>query len=199
MSVSTLSRRTFLSAGTAAAFTLACRRVAGAPQVCRVTDANIEGPYYRAGAGFRSDLTDPGMGGEALDVSGRVLSADCRTPLAGAVLDVWQADSAGHYDNDGSFREDRLRLRGKVRTDGAGKFSFRTLVPGRYLNGPTYRPAHIHVKLAAPGHRLLTTQLYFPGDPYNAGDPFFLRSLLMDVSSGARGKEGHFDFVATPV
>ncbi len=164
------------------------------------TDANIEGPYYRPGAPFRADLVDPGIVGLPLLLSGAVVSLDCKTPLAGAVIDVWQADASGHYDNDGSMKlpEGALRLRGKVRTDAAGAFAVRTVLPGRYLNGARYRPSHVHVKVSAPGHVPLTTQLYFPDDPYNDGDAFFLRSLVLDMARVRGDLAGRYDFVLRP-
>lgn len=163
------------------------------------TAANIEGPYYRAGAPFRSNLIEGGIAGAPLVITGRVLSLDCRSPLTDAVLDIWQADGDGHYDNDGTFgAAGAMRLRGKVRAAANGSFSVRSVLPGRYLNGRTYRPSHVHVKVTATGHLPLTTQLYFPDDPYNDGDPFIHRSLIMDVSRGPSGAMGHFDFVLTP-
>ncbi len=173
----------------------------GAPaRACAATAANIEGPYYRPGAPSRSDLVSAGISGIPLLISGRVLSLDCRSALENAMLDVWQADSNGRYDNDGSFGAPppAYRLRGKLVSDAQGGFSIRTIIPGRYLNGASYRPAHVHVKISAPGHRPLTTQLYFPDDPYNASDPFIDRSLIMDVSGNNAGKTGHYDFVLIP-
>jgi catechol 1,2-dioxygenase len=208
------SRRTFLQlsagglwlAAPAAVWALGCRpSVAEAsapppPPACSTTEPNIEGPYYRADAPFRADLVEADVHGTSLVVGGRVLSADCRSPLAGAVLDVWQADGDGHYDNDGTMHlpKDRFRLRGKLRTDDGGAFSVRTVWPGRYLNGRVYRPSHVHVKVSAAGHRPLTTQLYFPGDPYNDVDPFIRRSLIMDVSRDGSGQRAHYDFVLVP-
>ena len=71
----------------------------------------------------------------------------------------------------------------------------RTIVPGRYLNGRQYRPAHVHVKVRASGFAELTTQLYFPGDPYNDIDPFIHRSLIIGTEKARAGMLGHFDFV----
>ncbi len=165
--------------------------------LCLVTEDNIEGPYYRPGAPKRSSLPDPGMKGVPLVITGRVLSRDCKTPLSEALLDLWQADAAGRYDNDGTFGRGAtpLRLRGKVLTDASGAYAIRTIVPGRYLNGRRYRPAHIHVKLTAPGHAPLTTQLYFPDDPYNEGDPFIVSSLIMGTITKADGMQANFEFV----
>jgi catechol 1,2-dioxygenase len=91
-----------------------------------------------------------------------------------------------------------MRLRGKVRADARGDFSFATVLPGHYLNGRVYRPAHIHVKVSAPGHAPLTTQLYFPDDPYNAADPFIERSLIMDVARTSGALAARYDFVLRP-
>jgi catechol 1,2-dioxygenase len=217
-----LSRRGILALGLGSTLLGACRSLSeptrGAPSstpsfpppsapeyspepsfACALTEANIEGPYYRAGAPFRQNLVDASTLGTALVIEGRVLSLDCRSPLSDAVLDVWHADSLGHYDNDGTLPPEIVRLRGKVRCAANGAFSVSTIVPGRYLNGRTYRPAHLHVKLSANGHRPLTTQLYFPGDPYNDVDPFIKRSLILDMANGPRGSVGHYDFVLQPV
>lgn len=174
---------------------------AKAGPTCAITDANIEGPYYRAGAPLRSNLLDADVSGVALLLTGRVLSLDCRSPLSNAELDIWHADDLGHYDNDGSLHlpADRFRLRGRIKTDKNGAFSLSSIVPGRYLNGKVYRPAHVHVKVVAAGHQGLTTQLYFPGDPFNDVDPFISRSLIMDVAAKGDGKQAHFDFVLPPV
>ncbi len=142
------------------------------PATCAATADNIEGPFFKAGAPERAVLADRGVPGDRLELAGVVRGVDC-APLAGARLQIWQADARGGYDLDG------WGLRGQLRTDGAGRWQVSTIVPGRYLNGRRYRPRHVHVKLHAPGHVALTTQLYFPGDPYNQDDPFFLGALLM--------------------
>jgi protocatechuate 3,4-dioxygenase beta subunit len=144
---------------------------------------------------------DADVVGSPLVVSGNVMSLDCKTPLAGAVVDVWQANGDGHYDNDGTMRlpDGAMRLRGKLRADARGAFAFDTVLPGRYLNGRQYRPAHIHVKVSAPGHEALTTQLYFPDDPFNAVDPFMHRSLIMEMSRDRGAIAGRYDFVLQPL
>ena len=158
---------------------------------CVQTDDNIEGPFYVSDAPIRSELDLYGDTGTGVTVSGRVLDADCN-PIAGAVLEVWHADPSGGYDNTSA----EMRYRGQMATDSAGAYSFHSLVPGFYLNGPTYRPAHIHVKLWVAGAELLTTQLYFRDDPYNAGDAFIEPGLIMDYSVDASGaRDAAFDFV----
>ncbi|MBA3821658.1 MAG: dioxygenase, partial [Deltaproteobacteria bacterium] len=86
-------------------------------------------------------------------------------------------------------------LRGTLVTDARGTWRVRTITPGRYLNGRRYRPAHVHVKLRAPGYRELTTQLYFEGDPYNAGDDFIVSSLIMPHRIVDDVRRAAFDFV----
>ena len=158
---------------------------------CVVTDDNIEGPYYVSDAPVRSDLDLYGDKGTGLTVSGRVLDGDCN-PIEGAVLEIWHADPSAEYDEGSS----EMRYRGQMATDAAGTYSFSTLVPGHYLNGDAYRPAHIHAKLWVGTAELLTTQLYFRDDPYNADDPFIEASLIMDFTTSPKGdRVAVFDFI----
>jgi protocatechuate 3,4-dioxygenase beta subunit len=162
------------------------------PETCGdVTAANIEGPYFKAGAPDKAVLADDREPGQRLSLSGLVTSTSCAA-LADVVLEIWHADAAGGYDNDG------YHLRGKLRTSTDGRYSVETIIPGRYLNGSRYRPAHVHVKLHAPGHRELTTQLYFEGDPYNDGDPFIDSSLIMPLDTSGGLTRCRFDFVLGP-
>lgn len=159
--------------------------------VCEPTADNIEGPFWKPGSPFRAQLSDAKTKGITMSIGGQIFGADCR-PLAGATLDLWHADGAGEYDNTG------WRLRGRLTTDKDGRWHVDSVVPGHYLNGSRYRPRHVHAKLTAPGHRELTTQLYFPGDPYNDGDPWFVPSLVMAQVGPNRdtpGFWGRFDFV----
>jgi protocatechuate 3,4-dioxygenase beta subunit len=156
--------------------------------VCTATADNIEGPFYKPGSPSRAVLVDDADRGERLLLTGTVRSTEC-TPLANAVLDIWQADAKGGYDNDG------WGLRGTLTTDKLGRWQLHTIIPGRYLNGKRYRPSHIHVKLRAEGHRELTTQLYFEGDPYIEGDPFVAPSLIMPHAKHGAGRRAAFDFV----
>lgn len=144
------------------------------PAACEATAPNIEGPFFKAGSPERASLFDGRSRGQALRIRGRVLDTRCRV-IAGARLEFWQANPQGAYDNQG------FDLRGSQHSNDAGHYELRTVRPGRYLNGDRYRPAHIHVKVHAPGRPTLTTQLYFPDDPYNDGDPFIDRRLIMPV------------------
>jgi protocatechuate 3,4-dioxygenase beta subunit len=162
--------------------------LAKAGPVCEATADNIEGPFYKAGAPSRATLVGERDRGERFVLTGSVRSTECE-PLAGAVLDVWHADWRGDYDNEG------FTYRGTLATDARGRFTLRTIIPGRYLNGRRYRPAHIHVKLRARGRETLTTQLYFEGDPYIEGDPFVVSSLVMPHEKAGAVRRAAFDFV----
>ena len=188
-------RQLFHSAagGAIAACAVGCGHEAGTGPTppCEETEDNILGPFYRDDAPFRSELNVERRSGRLLLLEGVVLGPDCRTPLSGAVVDVWQADGDGSYDL--SSPEYELRGRQNVRSDGA--YQFRTLLPGRYLNGDAYRPRHIHLKASAPGHRALTTQIYFAGDPFNDSDAFIHRSLIVPLDPVGDGDRAVFRVV----
>jgi protocatechuate 3,4-dioxygenase beta subunit len=148
------------------------------------TGAQTEGPYFKRSSPERSSLLEPGLAGERLVLSGQVLASDCR-PVARALLDVWQADADGAYDNRG------FRLRGHLFTDADGRYRLETIVPGLYPG----RTRHIHVKLQPPGGRVLTTQLYFPDEAGNRRDGLFEPSLLVALERDAGAAQAAFDFV----
>jgi len=148
------------------------------------TVRQTEGPFFKPKSPERSDLREAGAGGRSFELSGFVLTRSCR-PLQGAVVDLWHANERGEYDNAG------FRYRGHVITGSDGSFRFRTIVPAVYSG----RTRHYHVKVQAPGSRLLTTQLYFPEEPANLRDGLFQRELMMRVADAGDGVAGRFDFV----
>lgn len=148
------------------------------------TPSQTEGPYYKRNSPQRTSLLELGITGVAIVVSGSVLSRDCQ-PVARALVDFWQADAQGVYDNIGS------KLRGHQFTDEAGRYSLETVVPGLYSG----RTRHLHVKVQAPNQPILTTQLYFPGEPSNATDRLFNRRLLMTVQDTNGSQVAMFHFV----
>lgn len=153
------------------------------------TPTVTEGPFYKPDSPLRTVLRDAQTAGRPLLVEGRVLTRDCR-PIAGAVLDVWSCDGDGVYDNDG------FRLRGHQFTDVRGTFRIETVKPKDYRQWGIHRTAHVHVKVQGRGTKLLTTQLYFPGEAQNAHDWFFHNALLIDVATAGDGSlVGRFDFV----
>lgn len=149
-----------------------------------LASANDEDPFFKPRSPERTSLLDSAGGGTKLIVSGMVVSAGCK-PLSNTLLDFWQADDGGQYDNTG------FKLRGHQRTDAAGNFRLETIVPGLYPG----RTRHIHVKAMSPGGVDLTTQMYFPDESRNDRDGLFRPDLVMNLVKEAGQQTGHFDFV----
>lgn len=149
------------------------------------TAAETEGPFFKPRSPQRGDLREPGIPGRPVELFGLVLTRSCR-PIPGALVDLWHADDAGMYDNQG------YRLRGHVFTDEDGQYRFRTIMPGLYPG----RTRHYHVKIQAPGRApLLTTQFYFPDEKRNRSDGLFRRELLMQITPGDDALAARFDLV----
>ena len=204
------SRRAFVRGGIILGGALLGGRAQTATADCRATESDILGPYYRFGAPFRSRLADASEPGDRLIVSGTVLSADCRTPVPGALVEIWQANHAGVYDTSlpGNFTEvTTFHLRGMLYTNEQGRYEIETIMPGRYPVPPNLpglekyggltRPAHIHFRVMESLHVPLTTQLYFKGDPYIANDPFagHKSTPVVDLKSDGQVRRGVFDIV----
>jgi protocatechuate 3,4-dioxygenase beta subunit len=147
----------------------------------RPTASQTEGPYFKPRSPRLSDLRQGGLTGTTMQLTGFVLTTDCR-PVANALVDLWHADATGDYDNRG------FRGRGHHFTDAQGRYSFTTIRPARYSG----RTPHFHVKVQAAKGPVLTTQLYFPDEPGNARDRLFNPALLVRPASGA---DARFDFV----
>jgi protocatechuate 3,4-dioxygenase beta subunit len=144
-----------------------------------------EGPYFTANSPRRRSLVTAGVPGTRLTLSGRVLTTAGR-PVLRALIDFWQCDARGVYDNQG------YRFRGHQLTDGKGRYTLFTVVPGLYPG----RTRHIHVKVQAPGEPVLTTQLFFPGVSGNASDGIFDTQCLIRGWRLSKGRRlGRFDFV----
>jgi len=148
------------------------------------TPSQTAGPFYTPDSPRRSSLVEPGSKAERLVLAGVVLSPQCK-PAANALLDFWHCDEAGEYDNRG------FRYRGHVFADAQGRYSLETIVPGEYPG----RTRHIHVKVQAPGGRVLTTQLYFPDEPHNRSDGIYRRELTMQVARKGEQRDAKFNFV----
>ena len=175
--------------------------------VCRTTTRDARGPYWEPGAPVRTtriaELDEPGV---RLFVEGRLLGPDCPTLLKGYTLDIWQADRTGSYH---AAEQSDHRLRGKIKTDVLGRYRFETILPGRYGDAAGIRPAHLHVSFLSPGDNvLLTTQLYFEGDPYLGQADYCTRSRVCNSADrnrvlklrdalvwGRAGKRAMFDAV----
>lgn len=180
---------------------------------------SIEGPYYvpnapecgpRGAVPMRED-----EGGTPLTWTGRVSSTDGR-PLAGAKVEVWHADDDGFYSQFAPGLPE-WNLRGTFTVDENGEFEVRTVQPAPYqiptdgacgkliaaAGWHAWRPAHIHVKVSAPEHELLTAQLYFPGDEHNDDDiaSAVKPELMLDPKPAADGSGStvEYGFVLDPV
>ena len=157
------------------------------------TPRQTEGPYFSRNSPLRRSLLDTDLPGTRLVLTGVVRGVGCAA-LGGALLDFWQADGYGDYDNRG------YRLRGHQFTDAEGRYRLETVLPGLYPG----RTRHIHVKLQAPGGPVLTTQLYFPAEAQNRNDRIFSPALLVSLVEPSAGQtsgppagqvQASFDFV----
>ncbi|MFC8661475.1 intradiol ring-cleavage dioxygenase [Streptomyces sp. NPDC057199] len=160
------------------------------------TESTVLGPFHMTESPVRELGADIDLvgSGEPCVVSGRVLSQD-GTPLPGAVLDVWQADTDGFYDVQQPNLQPPGNGRGLFTADAAGRFWFRTCVPSPYpipTDGPVgdllratgrhpYRPAHIHFIATAEGHAPVTTHIFVAGSDYLDSDAVFaVKSTLVE-------------------
>ncbi len=164
------------------------------------TETSLLGPFFREKApeiGLGDSLAKVAHGPEIV-IYGQVTDAD-GTPVPNAEMDVWQTNAEGMYDlqaHDPSVMD----MRGRLRCDAEGRFHFRTVKPLGYsipMDGPVgelvrnqarhgFRPAHIHILVAAPGHRELVTALYFADDRHVDSDTVFgvSQSLVIDPKTG---------------
>jgi protocatechuate 3,4-dioxygenase beta subunit len=131
------------------------------------TPKQTEGPYWTPDSPARTDFTGDGAPGDRMTLTGTVVDTACR-PVPRTLLDFWQCDGDGVYDNEG------YKLRGHQYTDASGAFR------------------HFHVKVRPPGGEVLTTQLYFPGEPANRADGIYRRELEMTVAGNG---DASFTFV----
>ena len=148
------------------------------------TPRTIEGPLYITDAPLEKGEArldqDPEQG-EVLFVDGQVRDTS-GTPVSGAVVDVWHANTKGFYSffDPTPTPQSPYNLRRRIETDAEGRYRFRTIMPSGYgcpPDGPTQelldhlgrhgkRPAHVHFFVEAPGFRKLTTQITISDDPY---------------------------------
>jgi protocatechuate 3,4-dioxygenase beta subunit len=147
--------------------------------------SELTGPAFGTGdvRESDSDLTMQSAGepiGERIIVSGRVLGGDGR-PVRGALIEIWQANSAGRYlhsvDQHSAPLDPNFTGGGRALTDHDGRYRFITIKPGAYPwknHHNAWRPAHIHLSIFGRAFtERLVTQMYFPGDPLFAYDPIF--------------------------
>ena len=172
-----LGRRRLVAAAAAAPLLSPLGALADAAQPRRVrTPAQVAGPFYPVDWGGDADADLVSVRGEAAralgrvaHVRGRVIDVD-GTPLAGAIVEIWQCDANGRYRHPADTRPARpdagFQGRGRARAGDDGSYAFRTIRPVPYPG----RTPHIHFAVWSPDGRQLVTQLYVAGDPGNAGD-----------------------------
>lgn len=171
------------------------------------TENSVLGPFYvdpRPSFENGADIS-AGIRGEPMFFNARVLDTAGR-PIAGAKVDIWHADGEGGYDILMPGVE--AAMRGLFRSDAQGRVWFTSILPEAYpipddgtvgtllhaAGRNVMRPAHVHVRIEAPGYRRLTTMLFVDGDPYLDADPVFgvKQSLVMgfEKKSGVRAPDG---------
>lgn len=175
------------------------------------TESTVLGPFFVEGAPempLGANIAKPGTPGEPCSVTGTVKGMDGK-PVAGAVLDVWEAGGDGFYDVQ---KKEGTNLRARFKADAQGQFHFKCVLPASYPvphDGPVgnmltatarhpMRPGHLHTIVSSPGYETLTTHLFVKGDEYLDSDAVFgvKDSLIVDFKKGAGGEySAHYDFV----
>lgn len=161
------------------------------------TPADIPGPYFLEDSPHRANLLDAASP-DAFTLTGTVFDRH-GVPIPRCKLDFWQANAQGLYSGFAEMNSEGQKwLRGHQYTDEGGGYSVRTIRPGHYKVSDTQvRTAHLHVIATAPDGTVLTTQLYFPDDPANAGDPWEQKNdplLLLVPGTGRTAGMWLFDF-----
>ena len=160
------------------------------------TEATVFGPFHVEDAPVVEQGADLAGGAPGIPffVEARIRDL-AGQPIAGAEVDVWQADDDGLYDVQRPELGDTRRARGVLHTDANGIVRFRTVAPTAYpvpTDGPVgrmllasgrhpWRPAHLHFRIRAPGFQTLVTHIFRDGDPYLDSDAVFgVRSSLIN-------------------
>ena len=168
------------------------------------TPNTVRGPFYRADAPhypLGASISLDGIG-EPLDVSGRVQDLDGHA-IPNTVIETWQANAQGFYENQQPDRQPEFNLRGIFKTDKDGRFHYRTVRPAGYgvpddgpvgmllrqAGYPLRRPAHLHFIVRAQGFETITTHLYDGRDPHLNEDAIFgvKQELVVDFAPQERG------------
>lgn len=158
------------------------------------TESTVFGPFFVANSPRFENGDDIANGapGEPCYMEGHVRSITGE-PIAGARIEVWQADDDGRYDVQYADLP-TARGRGHLHSDGDGRYYFWSIRPAAYpipSDGPVgelltaaqrspMRPAHVHFMITAPGYHRLTTHVFAQDDPYLDTDAVFgVRSSLI--------------------
>jgi len=167
------------------------------------TPSTVMGPFHIEDSPempMGADMAE-GLAGEPCFLVGTVRDLDGE-PIAGAQLDVWQADADGMYESQ--LGKDEPFLRAIFRTGPDGKYAIRTIAPPGYsipMDGTVgellkhtdishYRPAHIHFLITAPGYQTLITHLFKKDARYIDSDIVFgvKEELIAEFKQNPAGK-----------
>lgn len=166
-------------------------KAAGQCSTATKTPPQTSGPFYPVVDQIDTDAdlimvsgSSAGAKGKIVIVEGIVTDQTC-TPVAGALVEIWQACESGRYnhpsDPNTAPLDPNFQYWGKAVSDNQGKYRFRTVVPGAYpANADWVRPPHIHFKIARLGYVELITQMYFTGESLNAKDLILQRLKKSD-------------------
>ena len=164
------------------------------------TESTVLGPFYIKNAPAYENGANICLDGkgEPVWVHGRVLDGK-RKPIAGATLDVWQANEDGFYDVQQKGVQPHMNLRGVFKSDDKGRYYFRSAYPRFYpipydgsvgdmlraLDRNPNRPAHLHFIVSAPGYESVTTHIFTPDCPWLKDDAVFgvKESLIADFKT----------------
>lgn len=169
------------------------------------TPNTMPGPFYRPGAPFRAEGESTSLDGKGETLRLDLTVADLGgAGIEGALVEIWQANGAGLYENQEPDLQPEFNLRGTYRSGAGGRLTIRCVRPAGYaipedgpvgrlmagLGMPTRRPAHLHFRITAPGFQTLTTHVFDRADPAIDRDPLFcvhpdlLADLLPDPAGG---------------
>ncbi len=191
-----MERRTFIKSTSLLAATVAVfgniQWVNGKAIGDTPTTTDILGPYYRPGAPLRTNINPEGFSGVPLHLSGTIYRDDSKTIFKDCLVEVWQCNHNGEYDN----LSDDYVYRGATRTGDDGSYHFISTYPMAYKVDPAnnlYRPSHIHMRIeGGNGERDLITQIYFKGDPHLETDPSSASptaiNRILDTSKNSNGE-----------
>ena len=152
---------------------------------CIATPKETSGPFYPTKDQPDKDVdltivngTSGRAEGEIIYVKGQVLDDKCH-PVAGALVEIWQANKWGRYHHESDPNpaplDPNFQGWGQAKTDEKANYSFKTIFPGAYPASPEWtRTPHIHFKVSKRGYHEVITQMYFAGQELNETDRLIL-------------------------
>jgi hydroxyquinol 1,2-dioxygenase len=156
------------------------------PASAGATESTVLGPFFAADAPqipLGGDIAF-GAKGQPCHVAGTIRGTD-GAPVPGARVETWEADEDGFYDVQ--YADRHTAGRGWLRSGPGGEYRFWAVHPAPYPipdDGPVggllaaagrgpMRPAHLHLKVEAPGYQTLITHIFVGGGAYLDRDAVF--------------------------